>query len=550
MYYTKAILKQVSVKNYDSPLYLSIYLNVQNRFTGLKILIIFCISFFSKDLHAQLGFCQGNSGDPIFTETFGTGLQDSPLPAGATTYTYANGAPPNDGLYTVSSNTDYFDWFDITDITPNDTNGRMLVVNSDFDAGEFYRTNINGLCGNTTYEFSSWLINLSPAGGFCGSGVIPINVNFEIWDSTDTNLLASGSTGSIGSTSIPDWNQFGLVFQTQTNQTAIILKMINNGVGGCGNDLAIDDIVFKSCGDSITVEDANAENTISICSSQTPFSATITAIPDNAVFSSHFYQWESSTNGVTWQDIAGETNAMLNITDVTVSTLYRARIAEFEANLNDSDCITFSDVFQITVNPAPPMPDLECWETATFDETICDWVVSGTQPEAPTDLECWETTTFDETICAWIVTGTQPEAPTDIECWEVATFDNTICDWVVSGTQPEAPTEIECWETIMFNNNTCLWEVLGEQPEEPIDLLCWQMAVFNFDTCIWDIVGEQPLEFRDEFISICDDNDEVILEAISDIENPSYNWSTGAITQAIIVDQPVSYTHLTLPTKA
>jgi len=50
---------------------LSIYLNVKNSSIDLKLIIIFCISFFLNDIHAQLGFCQGNSGDPIFNEDFG-----------------------------------------------------------------------------------------------------------------------------------------------------------------------------------------------------------------------------------------------------------------------------------------------------------------------------------------------------------------------------------------------------------------------------------------------------------------------------------------------
>ena len=108
---------------------------MRNTFLDLKILIILCISILSFEVHAQLGFCQGNSGDPIFTETFGSGIQDVALPPGTTTYTYANGQSPNDGIYTVSSNSDYFDWFDAEDHTPNDTNGRMLIINSSFNAG-------------------------------------------------------------------------------------------------------------------------------------------------------------------------------------------------------------------------------------------------------------------------------------------------------------------------------------------------------------------------------------------------------------------------------
>ena len=464
---------------------------MRNSFLSHKIVIIFCISFASKVMYAQLGFCQGNSGDPIFTETFGSGLQDSSLPAGTTTYAYANGQAPNDGLYTVSSNSNYFDWFDINDHTLGDSNGRMLIINSDFNAGEFYKTTINGLCENTTYEFSSWLINLSPAGGFCGSGVIPINVSFEIWDNTDTNLLASGATGNIFSTTSPDWNQYALVFQSIPGQTSVILKMINNGTGGCGNDLAIDDIVFRSCGDSIIVEDGTTNNSVTLCSSETPYSDTLTAIPDNVVFDNHFYQWQSSTDGSNWADIFGETSASLNISGLTTTTYYRAKVTEYAANLGNPDCITFSDVFEIIVNQAPSPPTIECWETSTFDDATCSWIIIGTQPIQPT-TECWEVAVFNNSTCAWEVTGIQPVQPV-IECWETATFDNAICNWSVSGTQPMQPN-IECWEIATFNNTTCLWDVTGTQPLAPTGLECWETTVFNDTTCSWDVMGSQPVQ--------------------------------------------------------
>ncbi|NNE32280.1 MAG: T9SS type B sorting domain-containing protein [Winogradskyella sp.] len=587
---------------------------MKNLILGLKLLLLLCISVFTMDAHGQLGFCQGNSGDPIFSETFGVGTQDSALPNGTTTYTYANGADPDDGLYTVTSNTNYFDWFDIDDHTPNDTNGRMLLVNSSFSAGEFYRTTVTGLCENTTYEFSSWLVNLTPSNGFCGNSQIPINVRFEIWDSTDTNQLASGTTGDIFGTSSPIWDQYALVFQTSPGQTSVILKMINNGSGGCGNDLAIDDIIFKSCGDSIAVEDTNNNSSTSFCSTQGPFSDTITAIPDNSVFSTHFYQWQSSTDNVNWVDIVGETNATISVTGIANTTYYRAKVAESAANLNNVDCITFSDVYAIIITQAPPPPTTECWETATFDESTCSWSVSGSQPEQPTtecwetasfnnttcawevfgsqpeapETECWETATFDNSVCrwqvtgtqpdqpvtecweianfddntcSWIVTGTQPSEPTDLECWETAnfntttcawevsgsqpeqpttacwetaTFNETTCSWEVTGTQPPAPTALECWESATFNSDICEWEVSGTEPEEPTNLECWETAQFNVDTCEWEVTGTQPIEFRDEFLNLCE-NDSLILEATSTINNPSYQWDTGETTFSISV---------------
>lgn len=329
---------------------------MQNSCLDLKILLLLCIFFLSTDLYGQLGFCQGNSGDPIFTETFGTGTNyGPPLGAGTTTYSFVGFNGPQDGEYTIGSSTFAYGWNLPSDHTPGDTNGKALIVNASFTTGEFYTTAVSGLCENTTYEFSSWLINILPSSG-CGGNGIPVNVQFEIWDITDTNLLASGSTGSIFGSPTPNWQQYGLVFQTLPSQTEVILKMINNGVGGCGNDLAIDDIVFKSCGDLIAVEDSNNNPSVNICSSETPYSDTLTAIPDNVVFSSHFYQWQTSSDGEVWSDIAGETNEDLNIAGVNVTTYYRAKVAEFAANLNNSDCITFSDTYQITVVQGPAAP--------------------------------------------------------------------------------------------------------------------------------------------------------------------------------------------------
>lgn len=99
----------------------------------------------------------------------------------------------------------------------------------------------------------------------CGGAGIPINVRFQIWDATDTSLLASGDIGQIPNRATPLWERYGLVFQTVSNQTSVILKMLNNEVGGCGNDLAIDDIVFRTCGDFIEINDSQNANNIEAC---------------------------------------------------------------------------------------------------------------------------------------------------------------------------------------------------------------------------------------------------------------------------------------------
>ena len=100
-------------------------------------LILVSFPFFNAN--AQLGFCSGNSGDPIFTEDFGAGNVNSPLAGGITTYIYTN-TFPDDGFYTVGNGSfgNPFDWHQVEDHTPNDTDGKFLIVNADFTPGEFY----------------------------------------------------------------------------------------------------------------------------------------------------------------------------------------------------------------------------------------------------------------------------------------------------------------------------------------------------------------------------------------------------------------------------
>ncbi|MET1258845.1 T9SS type B sorting domain-containing protein [Flagellimonas sp. DF-77] len=323
--------------------------------------LCFLFLLFCWESLAQLGTCNGNSGSPIFTETFGTGLQDGPpLPPGTTTYNYVDGGPnqPVDGNYTISSRTNYFDWFDTTDHTPGDTNGKAFIVNASFTPGEFFRRRIDGLCENTSYEFSSWLMNLHPSTSpGCNFNGIPVNVRFQIWDDTDTNLLASGDTGDIFDKASPIWELYALVFQTLPGQTSVILKMINNGAGGCGNDLAIDDIVFRTCGDAITLTDTANNNSIAICDQEAPIATTLTAVPDFSVYATHAYQWQESTDGVNWTDIAGATNQSYTTPSLNSSVSYRVKVAEDPINLGNDSCNTISDRFDIDIvaTPLPPM---------------------------------------------------------------------------------------------------------------------------------------------------------------------------------------------------
>ena len=443
--------------------------------------MFFLSAVFTFKTHAQLGFCSGNSGEPIFTETFDTGTNYGPeLDPGTTTYSFVGNSGPQDGQYTIGRNTFSYGWSLPSDHTVGDTNGKALIVNASFTSGEFYKTSIKNLCENTTYEFSSWLINILPSSG-CGGNGIPVNVQFEIWDETNTYRLKAGNTGNIFGSASPTWRQYGLVFQTSPGQDTVILKMINKGQGGCGNDLAIDDIVFKSCGDLTIIEDASTNTNISICSNQTPYATILTAVPDNSVFSTHFYQWQESSDGIIWNDIVGETSQNISISGVVSTMFYRSKVSESMTTVNEPLCNTLSDIYQVTVTPALT-PIFSGVQTATFCEgdtvptlpLISDNSISGTwSPSAisnivsdtyiftPAASECAETLPINITInlrvtpifsgvqtAAFCEGDTVPTLPLISDNLISGTWSPSVISNVVSDTYIFTPAASECAETL------------------------------------------------------------------------------------------------------
>lgn len=316
-----------------------------------EIIIIFLFIFSISKTEAQLGFCTGNSGDPIFTEDFGSGYEDVRIPSGSTTYKFTKGMP-KDGGYKVSNNTKRKQWFAIKDHTSADGKGRALIVNASNVPGEFFKIPVSNLCENTTYEFSSWLINLMPAYyklGNSGKKGKPINVTFEIWDSTGRSMIKSGNTGNIHGSNSPNWKQYGLVFQTKPGQTSVILKMRNNGSGGFGNDLAIDDIMFRTCGDKVLIVDELKKSSASIYLNELPYSTILTAKPDFSVFSTHFYQWQKSNNRLDWVNIKGEKSSSISVKNIKSTSYYRALVAEDAINLLNASCNSSSQIYKVNI---------------------------------------------------------------------------------------------------------------------------------------------------------------------------------------------------------
>ena len=326
----------------------------------MKNWIVILLLIGADATYGQLGFCEGSKGNAIFFENFGSGTSfGPPLPAGTTSYTYVNGILDT-GEYTLHyRNTQKSSWHDAPDHTfdesPDGLNGKALIVNASETPGQFYKRVVSGLCVNTNFEFSAWIENVfNPASGVCDGGDIPVDVTFEIWDALETTLLKSGSTGPIPGTLTPIYKQYGLTFTTFPGQTAVVLKMRNNGAGGCGNNLALDDIAFRSCGDFATITSTLATGArYDVCETALPLTVPLHVEITN--LTPHAFQWQESLDTSVWTDIPGQNGLDYNA-NLTETKFFRVKIAQDAANLANPFCYTISETFAVVVSPRPIPP--------------------------------------------------------------------------------------------------------------------------------------------------------------------------------------------------
>jgi len=247
----------------NTPLPSYIFNGFQNATTKRRDSLSFVLSLFLFLLVSFSSFAQ-NADIPLgnvdadrtnasvcttidFLEDFGTGIgRVCDLNGATTTYTCNQTTQVDDAEYSITNISDGLNtgWHvGMEDNTPGDVDGRMLFVNADFNPGEFYRRTIT-LLPDTDYTFSAWITTVYDIDtGICGGTGIPSNVIFRIEDPGGT-MVAETITGDIQNEADPNWQQFFINFNTGVNSD-IQLVLVNNAPGGCGNDLAIDDIALS-----------------------------------------------------------------------------------------------------------------------------------------------------------------------------------------------------------------------------------------------------------------------------------------------------------------
>lgn len=331
-----------------------------------KATIVFIFSVCSYVVGAQV--CSGSLGDPVVNVNFGNGSNPgSQLKAATTTYNFTPSTCPDDGFYTVVNSTaGCFNnsWHTITeDHTPNDVNGYMMLVNASFNPGDFYIDTVRNLCANTTYEFAAWVLNvlLSTA---CSPNPISPKLIFTV-ETTTGIVLGTYSTGDISTSASPTWKQYGLFFTTPLNTSDVVIRLTNTAPGGCGNDIALDDITFRPCGPTVTI--ATGNNSLpnyDLCA------GSVTTVPLNASIGNGYIspslQWqESLDNGNTWIDITGQTSVAY-LFNKTATGIYKYRLSVAEGtNINISNCRVASNPVTITIRDIPVA-------VATSNSPVCE----------------------------------------------------------------------------------------------------------------------------------------------------------------------------------
>ncbi|MEO7922596.1 MAG: gliding motility-associated C-terminal domain-containing protein [Chitinophagaceae bacterium] len=318
--------------------------------------ILLFLKLMIGSLYAQL--CVGSLGDPIINITFAQGSNPGgSLTAATTSYQYVSNDCPGDGFYTVrNSTTSCFGntWHTLNADHTGNAGGYFMLVNASFQPGAFYIDTVKGLCGNTTYEFAAWMINVLLPSACSGANIQP-NLTMTV-EKTDGTVLQTYNTGNIPPSSTPTWNQYGAFFTTAAGVNDIVLRIVNNAPGGCGNDLALDDITFRPCGPLIAATiDGVSQSTVAYC--EGPARQFVLSCAISGGFTNPVFQWQQRTAAnPSWADIPAATSNTFTAS-FPVNALpgvYEFRLAVAESgNINSLFCRIYSQPFTITINAAP-----------------------------------------------------------------------------------------------------------------------------------------------------------------------------------------------------
>jgi len=406
--------------------------------------------------------CDVNAEEPVFEETFGSGAATyagelSEISEGSTNLEYFEPPalpavygvdPPTyvyDGSYVIGHTAkEAFDpWQDIPDHTGL-SDGYYMIVNAYEEPSEFFRIRIQEeFCANTRYTVSFWATTVNSQGDYdtCGGegGLILPEIGYFI-QNQDKKILGSGTSGEIPYNDYEEWEddyliehpeahiygkwiEYSFVITTSGSDDYMDLVLFNMAPGGCGNDLAIDDISVYAC--MTPPIDVNLEiggDQLEVCGGE---DVTMTVLytdvnPDDGIDyvwppaswnGNVDYQWQRSDDEVTWEDIPGETSDEYIIEDFAPEdqAYYRLLYAQ-EGNIGKESCRFPSEKLFPVFNATPVLNPIEPIGGVSYVCPVPDGTLQVTNDYDfldPGGYEDWDDEEMEGHYAEWaIVNGT------------------------------------------------------------------------------------------------------------------------------------------------
>ena len=178
-----------------------------------------------------------------------SGPAANPYPDAFPDFTYVVPNPatytPIDGEFTIQNimnnamSNGIGAWWRIADHSTGNETGRMMVVNEDDPGDIIFRTTV-AVNPNTTYLFSTWILNLFRVEGYPGP-----EFAVRILDEEGNPLYDSPLGFEIPvNENYPVWKEIGTAIQSGSN-SALTIEFFSQGAAAIGNDFAIDDISLR-----------------------------------------------------------------------------------------------------------------------------------------------------------------------------------------------------------------------------------------------------------------------------------------------------------------
>ncbi len=137
-----------------------------------------------------------------------------------------------------------------------DSTGFRMVIDANEKPDIFFQGVVDSLCENTTYQFSLEVLNLAaaffdPDSSDPDSTVALPNIDLVVAPVGTPTEVLQAMPAAYNSGDIPNDTSLttvGFTFEMAPGQSDILIAVRNNGPGGFGNDLAIDNVRVSVCG--------------------------------------------------------------------------------------------------------------------------------------------------------------------------------------------------------------------------------------------------------------------------------------------------------------